>query len=400
MKSPILVLLLSATACGHPTTDRRDRRSVDVLTTTKLPIIEIETGGVEIPDDPKIPASMRITEGDSVSFEGGIEIETRGSTSQSYPKKQWSLETQSKAALLDMPEDDDWILSAPYSDKTLMRDPFVYGLLRDMGRYAVNTRYVEVYLDGDYRGVYILMESIKRRKQRVDARAIVKLDKIKPDDKTFTTPSGAQLVYHDPKPKKLEDDTKQELQAAFDAFEKGLEDGTYAERFDTAAAVDHILANDLVLNCDGMAFSTYFHLRKDGTLVLGPVWDFNLAMGNAGHGRGRATDGWLVDFNPRPMWWSSLFKDDAFVTAYVERWKELRGGLLSDEALRARIDELAGEIGDTHVRNFRRWPILGVEVWPNPMPDPTSYSGQLDELRRWLVERAAWMDANIDLLRQ
>ena len=67
-----------------------------------------------------------------------------------------------------MPEENDWVLYAPWQDKTMIRNVLAYQLSNDMGRYASRTRYVELYLNGDYQGIYVLMEKIKRDNDRVN----------------------------------------------------------------------------------------------------------------------------------------------------------------------------------------------------------------------------------------
>lgn len=154
------------------------------FTASNLPIIVINTNGQFIPDDPKIIAHMGIIDNgvgqvNSISdpfnnYDGRIAIELRGESSQSFPKKSYSIETQTStganfnAALLGIPAENDWVLYAPYTDKTMMRDVLAYQLGRDFGKYAPRTRFAEVVINDDYQGVYVLIERIKRDNNRVD----------------------------------------------------------------------------------------------------------------------------------------------------------------------------------------------------------------------------------------
>ena len=112
-------------------------------------------------------------------YNGKISIEYRGSSSQSFPKKPYALETQdsignnNNVSLLGMPVENDWILYAPYTDKSLMRNFLTFDLGRKMRNYSPRTVYCELVVNGDYKGIYILMEKIKRDNDRVD---IAKLD--------------------------------------------------------------------------------------------------------------------------------------------------------------------------------------------------------------------------------
>ena len=159
--------------------------------TSNLPIVIIDTFGQWIPDDPKIPARIKIVynalDSRHVDFEGKIGIEVRGKTSQMFPKQQYGFEIQDGSgndkdvSLLGLPAESDWVLNGPYSDKTLMRNYLAYEFSNRIGRYASRTKFVEVFLNdsGDtriggkhYVGVYLLMEKIKRGRKRVNIHAL------------------------------------------------------------------------------------------------------------------------------------------------------------------------------------------------------------------------------------
>jgi hypothetical protein len=178
VRAAILVLLFSSQAGGQ---------TVE-LTSSNLPIVVIETGGIDIPDDPKIPAVMGIIRGGGMrntltdpftDYHGPIGIELRGTSSLAYDQKQYAVETRDslgderEVVLMEFPEESDWILYAPYVDKSLMRNVLLYNTAREMGRYASRTRFCELVIDGKYQGVYVLMEKIKRDRNRVN---ISKLD--------------------------------------------------------------------------------------------------------------------------------------------------------------------------------------------------------------------------------
>ena len=109
---------------------------------------------------------------DGTDYDGRIAIEFRGSTSQGFPKKPYGLETQDSAGeniqFLGMPTENDWVLHNPYSDKSLMRNVLAFDMARAMGRYSPRTKFCEVFLNGQYQGVYVLMEKIKRDSNRVN----------------------------------------------------------------------------------------------------------------------------------------------------------------------------------------------------------------------------------------
>ena len=166
--------------------------SQDTLIHSMLPIVYISTGGQTINADSNIVADMGIIFNglgefnhvdDSLNnYDGKIAIRHRGNTSLSFPEKSYTIETQDTAGqnlnvgLIDLPEENDWVLYGPYSDKSLMRNTLMYELARRLGWYAPRTRYCEVILDGVYQGVYVFTEKIKRDNDRLDIATITQID--------------------------------------------------------------------------------------------------------------------------------------------------------------------------------------------------------------------------------
>jgi len=186
------------------------------FTSSNLPILKVNTNGKAILDEPKILADMQLiyngvnkinaVTDKPTGYLGKTGIEFRGSTSQQlFPKKPYGLElwvdsTQKsrKFALLGMPEESDWVLNTSYNDKTLMRDVLSYDLANRMGRYATRTRYCEMVINDKYEGLYILIEKIKKDKNRVDISTLKLTDNTGDDvtggyilkiDKTEGSPS-------------------------------------------------------------------------------------------------------------------------------------------------------------------------------------------------------------------
>ena len=415
--------------------------------TTNLPIVIIDTLGEWIPSEPKIPARIRIIYHESggrnalnsphVDYEGIIGIEVRGKTSQMFPKNQYGFEVQDNAgndkdvSLLQLPAESDWVLNGPYSDKTLMRNYLAYEFSNRIGRYASRTKFVEVFLNdaGDVRigskhyvGVYLLIEKIKRGKERVDVQSlkptqekpseitggyILKIDKKDWHDSYFYTRYGTQLIHVYPKGREISPAQKAWIQEYMNAFELALAGENfkdpkhgYAKYIDTDAFIDHFIINELFKNTDGFRNSTYMYKDRDAKLKMGPVWDFNLSMGNTVFYYGWETDNWLIDTNPVPFWWGRLLADENFKQRLVERWRTLRKDELSTSELLDEIDRTAEYLSEAQRRNFQRWPVLGRRIFGNPRSGPPTYEQEIQELKTWLQARLKWMDAHIDSPRQ
>lgn len=412
--------------------------------TSNLPLVIVDTFGKWIPDEPKIPARMKIIYDTSggrnalnsrhIHFDGKIGIEVRGKTSKQYPKRQYGFEIRDDkgndrdVSLLGLPAESDWILHGPYSDKTLMRNFLAYEFSNRIGRYATRTKFVEVFLnsgrDGTinkdhYIGVYLLMEKIKRGKNRVNIQPlnptqnkpseitggyIVKIDKMDPFDKFFYTDYRTQLIHVYPKGNQISDPQKAWIRNYMNAFESALAGPNfkdrkrgYAKYIDTAAFIDHFIINELFRNIDGFRLSTYIYKDRNAKLKMGPVWDFNISMGNANYSSGSRPDGWVIYTNHVPFWWHRLLSDKNFKRQLVKRWRKLRRDELSTANIIGTIDRTVEHLAEAQKRNFERWPVLGRGVWPNPRPYPRTYLAEVRRLKTWLKTRLKWIDRNIEL---
>ena len=440
------IMLSIATSCF--TDSSRESKKVVKLTgpnTSNLPLVIIDSFGQWIPDEPKIPARMRIIYDKSggrnalnsrqTHFDGKIGIEIRGKTSKQYPKRQYGFEIQDDkgngrdVSLLGLPAESDWILHGPYSDKTLMRNFLAYEFSNRIGRYATRAKFAEVFLNsrGDAAiekrhciGVYLLMEKIKRGKNRVNIQAlnptqdrpreitggyIVKIDKMDRYDKSFYTDYDTQLIHVYPKGNQISNAQKAWIQNYMSAFESALLEKNfkdrkheYAKYIDTDAFIDHFIINELFRNIDGFRYSTYMYKDRNAKLKMGPVWDFNISMGNANYNSGSRPDGWVIYTNHVPFWWNRLLSDENFKRQLVKRWGELRRDELSTANIIGTIDQTVEYLAEAQKRNFEKWPVLGRGVWPNPRPYPRTYSAEVAHLKAWLETRLKWIDRNIESL--
>lgn len=410
---------------------------------TPLPIVKINTWGEYIPDEPAVVGEMGIIwNGDGNlnyrlgyphEFLGNIDIERRGQTSLSiFPKNGFAIETKDAngqdldVKFLNFPEEEDWVLHGPYSDKSLIRNVLAMELGKRMGQYSSRTRLVELFINEEYEGVYVLMEKIKRDKNRVDIANlkpediagdeltggyVFKIDKDAPDwySRYNTANSGRKLEFQYVSPKRTAIQPAQELyiQAYVDSFERALRLSSgmfggkrYDQYMDVASFADHFILTELTKNVDGYRLSTYLYKDKDsngGLLKAGPIWDYNLAFGNADYCNAETDWGWIYDAhcgNGNPFWWQRLFREELFINTVRCRWEELRAGAFSRDSLHAFIDDKAALLATPATRNFQRWPILGTRIWPNPVV-PTTYQGEINYLKSFITDRLDWMDRNM-----
>jgi hypothetical protein len=420
------------------------------LTSSDLPIIVIDTHQQAIVDGTKIVANMGVIyKGAGVrnnltdafnNYQGKIAIELRGSSSLYQPKESYSLTTQDSTgnnlnvSLLGLPAENDWVLSAAYSDKTMLRNALTYGIARGARDYASRTHYCEVVLNGVYRGVYTFLEKIKVGPNRVA------ISKLKPTDNTGDAVTGGYILkldktsgspaaswiskYQNPVDTmenrllfqvdypKLADITAQQrtyIEAYSDSFETALSTKPFADArtgyrhyINTASFIDYFLLTELCHNVDGYCFSTYFYkdrASKGGKLTMGPMWDYDLAWGNANYCTSDSTAGWVYNGaycsgHKIPFWWRQLLTDTTFTRELHTRWQSLRSTVLREDSLDQRLDANARQLQESQARNYTAWPILGAYVWPEPFVFAT-YQEEVDYVKRWLHDRLSWMDNNL-----
>lgn len=421
------------------------------FTSSNLPIIVINTNGQTIVDEPKITADMGIVfNAGNVRnnmtdlfnhYNGKIGIEIRGQSSQMFPMKSYSIELRDNAGasqdktLFGLPKESDWVLYAPYTDKTLMRNFLAYTMSRELGHWSANCRFVEVVVNGDYKGVYVFMEKIKRGSGRVNivkmattdisgdpvtGGFIFSLDK-EPDAwyssyvaSGSTTGNKRRFSYVYPKIENLVPQQKDYIKNYVDSFENTLAGPQFQDpaigvrKFaDLPSFIDYFIVNEISRNVDGYRLSSYFYKdrnNKNSKIVAGPVWDYDLAFRNANYCAGSDLSGWAYQFNGVcpgdgagliPFWWDKFMEDTAFKSSLRCRWKQMRSSSISDSRFTTLIDSVVNLVNEARQRHFQRWPILGQYIWPNPQPIPSTYDGEISSLKSWIRARLQWIDVNL-----
>ncbi|MHC1706694.1 MAG: CotH kinase family protein [Bacteroidales bacterium] len=407
-----------------------------------LPLVVINTGGKVIQDEPKIMANMKVIDNgagvpnhpDDIPniYNGWIGIELRGASSLSMPKKTFTVETRNangsslNVPLLGMPENDDWVLISNYADKSLLRNYYSYRLFRKMGHWAPRMEFCEVMIDGEYQGIYLLGEKIKRGPHRVDIHAlspadtlgdsltggyIFKLDWEDPGDISWTSDfpainagSNLKYLFDYPKSENIKPQHISYIKSYMDGFEHAMQSANFADTvngyrkyINEATFIDYIILLEYTKNLDGYRLSTFFHKDRNEKICAGPPWDYDLAWGNGNFMEAALPTGWnfVVQANYTdqcPFWWSRFWQDTLFQNRLQCRWHELKENVLDPLKVKSEIDSLADVLSVSIDLNFTKWPILGVWVWPNPDPIPQDYEGEIWKLKDWADLRTVWLD--------
>lgn len=315
------------------------------------------------------------------------------------------------------------MLYGPYSDKTFIRNVLTYELGRQLGNYQPRTQYVELFIDDGYQGIYVLTEKIKRGKQRVD---IAKLDgastdlsggymfrrEFKPAKPYWSSAIKTAWYYHYPRAEVISEPQRtylrnfiDEFEAAMMAVEPSTSIAELSRWVDAPVLIDYVIVQELSCNVDSYKKSFYASKRSDaagGQVVVGPLWDFNVAWGNIDYNDAYSTAGLILpSFGPLlegtdiyPPWWEKLLANSAFTAQLRCRWNEVRQGVLSDAAMNQVIDDQVRLLQPVRQRDDNRWHTIGQYLWPNYTVEST-WQDEVTRLRNWASARAAWLDQNM-----
>jgi hypothetical protein len=424
--------------------------------TSSLPIIVIhDYGAGSIPVPAGTPPNLvnlgvyepvngvtRLTNPPTLDTSAGINV--RGSSTRGLPKQSWDVQfwgdltNAINLSPLGLPADSDWALYAPDNfEPVLIHNPLIYQLSNEIGRYAPRTRLVEVYLNteggavspSDYFGIYVLEEKIKRGPNRVDVDKLDPDDNLQPDvtggymlkidrlgiGESGMNAAGQLIVYNGPTeaeiktPERLPQDVF--IQDYVDDFGSSLgadyRDPVrgYAAYIDPNSWIDHHILNIMAFNVDALRLSAYFYKPRGGKIFFGPIWDFDRSQGS--------TDG--RDFNPRvwraPIpdygtdffnytWWGTLFTDIDFWQKWIDRYQDLRAGLLSTNHIFADIDGLVDQLRSEESKEIARWPGITtprsgtVTISGYSYNFSGAYQGEVNFIKHWYADRLNFMDTN------
>jgi hypothetical protein len=418
--------------------------------TTSLPIVKIKTPpGQPINDEPGVVADFTITyKGEGVSnsstetptyYVGKAKVEWRGCSSQNFPKKSIGVELRLTEDVNENREEDlfgfgvdnDWVLNASYTDKTFVRDALTMYMSNQAGMYAPQTKYIEVFIDDVYQGIYVLEEKIKRGVDRVNITKLkkseisgdaltggylLKIDKHCGTDNSdgwssvIASPGGNpgrrhEWMLQDPKKKDVKTEQLTYIKNYIDEFEAAVNGSNscdlvngYEKYIDVNSFVDYFLIQEVVGNADAYRFSTYFTKDRLGKLKAGPVWDLNLALGFlATTVQTSTTQGWVYsgpgDANfPVPFFWSKLFACPEFKNKVKQRYRTFRNSVWHTSQINSFVEAQYALLNTGPLdRNFVKWPTLGTVIWNGSFVGATVAS-EKDHLKSWLTQRMIWLD--------
>lgn len=391
---------------GEMRAGNTDNPSVDYK--PNLPITYIEAAE-SIPGKPGVPCTIKMVCPKGFErFNTGLlsgRIEIRGGVSRGYPKKSYNFELDKPVRLLDMRKDDDWILTSSYIDRALIRIKLSFDLFKSLSerrkkRFAVDSRCVEVYLNEEYHGVYLLME-------RLDAK-LLKLQKYNSEDAYHSCSYKAvnhaanfaesgHLGYIQKAPKKSE----QAYWEPMDEFNQFVISSTDEQffhpktgirsRLDIKNAIDFHLTVLVTSNYDGITKNFYFSRdgQKTGTIrkrFFFAPWDYDGTFGRNWNATVTGHSDWLTNnlFN-------RLLRNEAYRKQFIARWNHLHKRQFSVKAIHALIDQYVKTLGKATPRNFVRWP-TNAPIYP----DSANFEEDIAYIKSWTEARINWLHQEIN----
>lgn len=354
--------------------------------------------------------------------------------------------------VLGMPADSDWAMIGEYYDKSQIQNGLIYGLGGELGLATVRVRYAELYInfdggpleESDYFGLYALTETIKNQKNRLNLKQLtpeitgeaeVSGGYIFKFDQAALDSGEAEIICTGSEPLVrgaynpdancfndlgiVDPEVPNDQQFNYLAgFVQGFHDaihqtplGDYSQFIDIDSFIDFMIVTELSAHVDAYVRSSHFFKERGEPIHAGPLWDFNLGMASTN----AKADGWRFETQltgrGNDDWFYQLGQDPAFMQRFAARWRELRGGIMSDTALIARVEALAAPLTNAGERDFVRWPSTGgtfgggaggfggmggaAETPTEVDTPPPTWRDQVDKLITWIPTRTAWIDSAV-----
>jgi uncharacterized protein (TIGR02145 family) len=396
---------------------------------SKLPLIYFNTAGKKGTCNDKIyqngnfkiivPVNNTLARVSS-DYNEVIKMKLRGSTSCSFPQQPYTFKfltedlQKKNVALLGMPAHDTWVIVSNGIDHSLVRNRFANDLGRKIDRYAPRMQSAEVFLDGEYKGIYSIGEKVERDRNRVniqkagenghDGGYIIKYDKW---DNT-----AVQWSYKDPEHGNtipFEYDTPSEptlvqrkhMEEYVDNFAKALHSENFLDSLtgwrkyaDESSFIDFLLLKEIYRDVDGLYRSTFLHKDANGKLMAGPLWDHDRSLGGGNEDNIcniHNTDKWgyqmmdICSYRVQPFWWRKLMEEDVvFKSNFMKRYTALRKNVLSDAEVIKMLATYEQELKNDAVKHYTRWGVGNKDI-----------TSHINVVKNFVIKRMAWLDKQL-----
>ena len=372
-----------------PPKDKSFLPRLDIATTANAPINST---------DIYVPTTISIDGLDAFDdYKGSAQIRGRGNSTWNLPKKPYKFKLDEKASLLDMASEKDWVLLANYLDGTHLLNAVAMkaGQLMNLP-FTNHIEPVEVYLNGQYQGLYMLTEQIEVKKNRVnigDNGILLQLEQYFDEDWKFrSTAYRLPVMIMHPEltdAKELEPIITQFEQMEALVARPDFPNNTILDFLDAESVANYFLVNML---CDNRELnhpkSTFLYKTKTGKWTMGPIWDFDWAYAYEKTQRHFSTFDQSMLWSPPSTgtrFFTQLMNIPAVKTAMKQKWADFKVQKLP--ALLTYIDQYALLIENARARDYQKWKRGNLD-----------FKNDVVTLKSWLKNRAVYMDEFIGRL--
>ncbi|EAR01496.1 CotH kinase family protein [Maribacter sp. HTCC2170] len=279
------------------------------------------------------------------------QIRGRGNSTWGYPKKPYKIKLSSEESILGLAPEKDWVLLSNYLDGTHLLNAvgMKIGQLLEMP-FTNTITPVEVTINNEYQGLYMLTEQIEVKPNRVDVGEdglLLNLDTNYDEEWQFRS-SAYDLPVTVKYPKMIDAVKLTSIQSEFETLETlvaqaDFPNNEYLDYIDDVSIAKYLIVYMLTGNEEiNHPKSTYLYKTSMGKFTMGPIWDFDW---------GFAFEGTFQHFSvfDRPLFWSSsssgtqffsrLMSDPRIELLMKEHWTAFKDNHLTE--LLAYIDEYA-----------------------------------------------------------
>jgi spore coat protein CotH len=364
-----------------------------------IPVIYIETEDARpiVSKEEYINMNLRIVSDNAAhclektGFQDGIR--GRGNVTWDYPKKPYRIKFDKKTSLFGLEKAKSWVLLADYRSPTLLQNVIAFELGSRFGfPFANHYQHVDLVLNDEYQGTYILTEQVQVGSGRVDIDEdngfLVELDFHYDEEPKFET-ALFRLPVMIKSPEDLDDSGYDFVREAINDLETAMQAGTfpgngYADLIDVDNLVDYVLINDILMNFElQVPASVYMYKDAGEKIRMGPLWDFDCGYGYEDDNTTfyNEYEGRVPDFPIRNGWigqafFKRFFEDPAFVAKYRERWNEKYADIADIANF---IDRLHDELKESLKSNSEQW-------------QTANYENEINKLKTWWGRRVSYLN--------
>lgn len=327
------------------------------------------------------------------------QIHLRGNSTSNCPKRPFLLKFEEDIPLLDMPSAHSWVLLANYYDKTMSRNALAFYIAENSNlQWTPHYQFVELYFGSEHKGTYQLTEKIEVHSHRVNISSdgwLVEIDsRTKESEPSFRIESmESPIRIHYPNPP-ISKERLSRIKSSFLNVENVFQSASFTDSIegwrkylDEKSWIDWYLVNEIAKNVDAVFFSSCFmYSSGDGKIVIGPVWDYDLAFGNTTFNSTDTPEDWYIR---NSYWYQRLFEDPVFASAVKERFAYFYDR--RDDYIQFIRDN--AKVLEPHIcANEEIWHTMGRQLWEEPFYG--SYEENVEALIDWLSRRMEWMNNN------